>query len=105
MGFVAHKFMRDSDQVGDESTAQTAPRFAGGGDLSIEGTWFGVLETVVRRFSRNDNVMGMRFPQAGCGDADEFGLRPQSRDVANPAVPHSAPQPAHHLENLVGTRP
>ena len=36
MGFVAHKFMRDSDQVGDESTVQTAPRFARGCDLSID---------------------------------------------------------------------
>src|SRR3954469_11615013 len=33
---VAHKFMRDSVQRGDESTVQTAPRFAGASDLSIE---------------------------------------------------------------------
>jgi len=33
---VAHKLMRDSVQEGDESTARTAPRFAGGSDLSID---------------------------------------------------------------------
>src|SRR5436309_16130477 len=36
MDLVAHKLMRDSGQEGDESTARTAPRFAGGDDLSIE---------------------------------------------------------------------
>src|SRR6266576_362786 len=36
MDLVAHKLMRDSGQEGDESTARTDPRFARGGDLSIE---------------------------------------------------------------------
>src|SRR6267378_7741884 len=36
MDLVAHKLMRDSVREGDESTARDAPRFAGGGDLSIE---------------------------------------------------------------------
>jgi len=36
MDLVAHKFMRDSVQESDESTARTDPRFAGAGDLSIE---------------------------------------------------------------------
>src|SRR6266498_3115339 len=36
MDLVAHKLMRDSVQEGDESTARTAPTFAGAGDLSIE---------------------------------------------------------------------
>src|SRR5438270_1407083 len=36
MDLVAHKFMRDSIQRGDESTVQTDPRFARASDLSIE---------------------------------------------------------------------
>src|SRR2546428_10886401 len=36
MDLVAHKFMRDSVQGGDESTVQTDPRFARASDLSIE---------------------------------------------------------------------
>src|ERR1700716_3186295 len=36
MDLVAHKFMRDSVQGGDESTVQTDPRFAQASDLSIE---------------------------------------------------------------------
>src|SRR5687768_2500308 len=47
--------------------------------------------------------MGLAEP--GGGNADELGFGAQRLDVADAAVPHSAPEPADHLENHVGDRP
>src|SRR5437763_9812052 len=86
---VAHKFMRDSIQRGDESTVQTAPTFPGASDLSIE--WkeqsdeTRTLQTVIRGFARDDDVMWMRFTQPRSRDPNELGFGAQRSDIAYPA--------------------
>src|SRR2546430_3375115 len=37
-------------------------------------------------------------------DPDEFGFGAKRTDITYPAIPHSAPQAAHHLEDHVGHR-
>src|SRR5437016_8330349 len=62
------------------------------------------LQTVVRCFSRDDDIMRMRFTQSRGRDPDELCFRVQRSDVTYPAIPHSAPQPTDHLEDDVGNR-
>src|SRR5438105_8215924 len=47
----------------------------------------------------------MRFTQPRSRDPNELRLGPQRRDIAYPAISHSAPQPADHLIDHVGDGP
>src|SRR6266508_2703819 len=63
-----------------------------------------VLQTVVRRFSRDDDIVRMRFTQPRSRDPNELCFGPERSDVTYPAIPHSAPQPANQLIDDVGDR-
>src|SRR5919197_5121600 len=60
------------------------------------------LQTVIRRFSRDDDIMWMRLSQPCNRVPHELGFGPQRGDITDPAIAHSAPQSTDHLEDDVG---
>src|SRR5439155_23702505 len=63
-----------------------------------------LLQRVVRRLSRDGDVVRMRLAQSRCRDADELSLRAKLLDVGAADVAHSTAQPAHHLEEHIAHR-
>src|SRR5256886_10934592 len=57
--------------------------------------------TVVRRFPRDRDVVGMRLAKPRHRYADELRIRAQGRDRGTAHVSHATAQPTHHLEQHV----
>src|SRR5216684_497373 len=57
----------------------------------------GAARGVVRRFLRNENVMGMALPHRSPAHENEPGLGAQLFNIPRSAITHAGPQTAHQL--------